>query len=92
MPEVKPDKSGGYVRVKESHRAYEGGNFLIVVVRVDEYVQHLSMDLLNHFIIVQDVFMSEVKQVSAPRLIAATHQTTKFLLFFVFFCYSNRPA
>ena len=63
MPVVKPNNSGGYVKVNQSHRAYEGGNFLVVVVNVSRLEEQLNTDLLNHFIIVQEVFRSELQEV-----------------------------
>ena len=63
MPVVKPNNTGGYVKVNQSHRAYEGGNFLVVVVNVSRLEEQLNTDLLNHFIIVQEVFRSELQEV-----------------------------
>ena len=63
MPIVKPNNTGGFVKIQQSHRSYEGGNFLILVVNVAKLEEHLSSDLLNHFVIVQKVFRSEVKEV-----------------------------
>ena len=63
VPLVKPNNTGGYVKVNQNHRAYEGGNFLILVIRVCKLEEQLSSELLNHFIIVQNVFRQEVKEV-----------------------------